>query len=67
MAMTVVLLLRREVTGAPAAAAIEGAIVLAFLVALGLRWPTLRVAHPDRSATATAARTRAPVTVSHAV
>ena len=63
MTMTAVLLLRHDVTGAPAAAAVDGAIVLATLVALGLRWPASRAAHPDRSANATAARTRAPATV----
>ncbi|MVZ90740.1 hypothetical protein BXY47_2900 [Dietzia kunjamensis] len=67
MTMTAVLLLRHDVAGAPAAAAVDGAIVLATLVALGLRWPAARAAHPDRSANATAARTRVPVTVSRAV
>ena len=42
MTMTAVLLLRHEVTGAPAAAAVDGAMVLATLVALGLRRPAAR-------------------------
>ncbi|UVE94910.1 hypothetical protein [Dietzia sp. B32] len=67
MTMTAVLLLRHDVTGAPTAAAVDGAIALATLVALGLRWPASRAAHPDRSARVTAARTSAPATVSRAV
>lgn len=44
MTMTAVLLLRHDVTGAPVAAVIDGAIVLATLIALGLRIPAARAA-----------------------
>lgn len=67
MTMTAVLLLRHDVTGAPTAAAIDGAIVLATLVALGLRWPAARAARPDRSAIATTPGLRSPATVPRAV
>lgn len=48
MTMTAVLLLRHEVTGAPVAAAIDGAMMLATLVALGLRGPAARAARGAR-------------------
>lgn len=48
MTMTAVLLLRHDVTGAPFAAAVDGAMVLAALVAFGLRWPAERAARHDR-------------------
>lgn len=44
MTMTAVLLLRHDVTGAPAAAMIDGALMLAVLLALGLRVPAARAA-----------------------
>ena len=49
MTMTAVLLLRHDVSGAPAAAAIDGAIVLATLVALGLRGPAARARRSARA------------------
>ena len=49
MTMTAVLLLRHDVSGAPAAAAIDGAIVLATLVALGLRGPAARARRAARA------------------
>lgn len=65
MTMTAVLLLRHDVTGAPTAAAIDGAIALATLAALCLRWPAARAARPDHSAKATTV-VRTPATASHA-
>lgn len=49
MTMTAVLLLRHDVVGAPVAAAVDGAMVLAALVAFGLRWPAARAARQERS------------------
>ena len=66
MTMTAVLLLRHDVTGAPAAAAIDGAIAVATLLALGLRRPAARAARPDRPDTAAPTSTRPAVTVPHA-
>ena len=48
MTMTAVLLLRHDVTGAPAAALIDGVMVLATLVALGLRAPAARARREAR-------------------
>ncbi|MCD2263089.1 hypothetical protein K3888_10285 [Dietzia aurantiaca] len=53
MTMTAVLLLRHDVTGAPAAALIDGVMVLATLVALVLRRPAARAARTDRPASVT--------------
>lgn len=44
MTMTAVLLLRHDVTGAPSAAAVDGAMVLVTVLAFGLRWPAARAA-----------------------
>ena len=48
MTMTALLLLRHDVTGAPTAAMIDGAMVLATLIALGLRFPAARAARAAR-------------------
>lgn len=48
MTMTAVLLLRHDVTGAPDAAMIDGALMLAVLLALGLRIPAARAATAAR-------------------
>ncbi|MGN0100614.1 hypothetical protein [Dietzia sp. CH92] len=66
MTMTAVLLLRHDVTGAPAAAAVDGAIAVATLIALGLRWPAARAARPDRAEAAGPTGVRTPATVPHA-
>ena len=58
MTMTAVLLLRHDVTGAPAAALIDGVMVLATLVALGLRAPAARARREARESRA--AREGAP-------
>lgn len=59
MTMTAVLLLRHDVSGAPAAAAIDGAIVLATLVALGLRGPAARARRVARAERRERERSRA--------
>lgn len=55
MTMTAVLLLRHEVAGAPFAAAVDGAMVVATLLALGLRWPAARATRAARSEAASRA------------
>lgn len=49
MTMTAVLLLRHDVTGAPVAAAIDGAMVLGTVAALALRKPAARAHRAGRT------------------